>query len=648
MKIILNAEWILLGSAEYLRASGSVYNTSKLDPIYSVVGEALEDAYQVMETIADPYISKIYCGLYARILFAIQADDGWISQMLLPWSGRHTRLFEIALPFSSKPDWSVFKTLPSPSTDLDGGHDLRDAFLASLSMLRDMVDGGTILGFWPIKGTLIALLRYGQIWSYVDDTHMDCVDWDIDWIVEVESLEKFYAFAESASQFLSSLPDWERARCIVEIGSKHLKRGEHPEALGCDLFRQNKQTFTNVGFMFLERGPVFLKHYTSTDEFGLFRAWDGMLPVNLVYPYSSCYGYGRAVPCPASPFALLHGIQGSIYIESCIALPDPTSGPRIYLADCTRWMEGGLSQEQIASIRGGWRVLESGGYLSMASAFETSASCAHARLGLRNGDLFGGGSIGSALVVRNPFERSNRAMDEKVALKFRRYRDWIDGLSTALDGRTLFPWLFAVTVDGIARSTWYNALEAAHDSALKLLRVGKGSVPEELLLCFYVFAHAYGAREELKLPEAVWFLAELLFVRLLYIARALQWSFVMSLPVVDELIDVSFARLLKASTSIPLTFANRQVVEMTALTQRTIDVVNSLLNNDENFRHATLHPNVQCADPDGFEVDLYECKDILAYLHFRMLNIHLGDSTTKLVSLRCLELLFCVSNDVKL
>ena len=76
--------------------------------------------------------------------------------------------------------------------------------IEDFTSVLDEFKNNLLLAHWPHKGTLIALLRYGRIIGDLGDGIEDQVDYDLDWMVEGDSEEKWFLFDVAHRPF-----DWQ-------------------------------------------------------------------------------------------------------------------------------------------------------------------------------------------------------------------------------------------------------------------------------------------------------------------------------------------------------------------------------------------------------------------------------------------------------
>jgi len=170
------------------------------------------------------------------------------------------------------------------------------------------------LTYWFAEGCLIWLLRYGT--NHPEEID-DVVDDDVDVMVEVAS----------ADEWLEIFP---RVRALLkEKGWRRFAAYPYPERKGLQPskfkawnMRLSPLLAVGLDLMMYIRRPgadtVYIHHGTPD---GLFSAWGGQMPASFIYPLGKACCYGRAVPCPARPRAVLSRWNGGEYEEEKLPYP---------------------------------------------------------------------------------------------------------------------------------------------------------------------------------------------------------------------------------------------------------------------------------------------------------------------------------------
>lgn len=167
--------------------------------------------------------------------------------------------------------------------------------------------------WWLTEGCLIWQLRYGR--NFPPDID-DPVDDDIDVMVECQSEDDWRALYDDlasalrsrgwchvvrAKTWLSEHARWDKLRAI--------RRGPDGLKLHVDVHSY---------FRCPERDALSVH---GVSEAFPFQVWHGFLPAELVYPLARGRCYGRDIPCPHRPLALLTGWNGGEYGEAPLAIP---------------------------------------------------------------------------------------------------------------------------------------------------------------------------------------------------------------------------------------------------------------------------------------------------------------------------------------
>eukprot|EP00927_Polykrikos_kofoidii_P049625 TRINITY_DN43663_c0_g1_i1.p1 TRINITY_DN43663_c0_g1~~TRINITY_DN43663_c0_g1_i1.p1 ORF type:complete len:814 (-),score=68.70 TRINITY_DN43663_c0_g1_i1:37-2478(-) len=201
--------------------------------------------------------------------------------------------------------------------------------------------------FWPLQGTLVALLRYGAMVGSLADGKEDAVDYDLEFAVEV-----------------ANYGDWQRLgfECLLPSMGKESHRWNgmlNPNPVlganqnfiycsgNCDRTYPESRYDVLVQlypyhvykdphgrkflFRFSDEGPAapaevckgMPKKYRHVAVGSTFGGWfpryngTGMMPYSTVHPLRYCEAYGRPIPCPQRPFEILWDTYGG----SCFILP---------------------------------------------------------------------------------------------------------------------------------------------------------------------------------------------------------------------------------------------------------------------------------------------------------------------------------------
>eukprot|EP00435_Cladocopium_sp_Y103_P037254 s938_g9.t2 len=249
----------------------------------------------------------------------------------------------------------------------------------------------------PCQGTLIALLRYGSFPSgRLSLEKWDVVDNDSEIMVFLEPTDDVPKMARKISRLLEA-DGW--PPCTLQTGTKLVCFSLHlevPMKVELYFFRKDLQQGIITGDM--------------GNHFPL-QAWGGRLPLEIIYPFSSCRlgSSWRTVACPNRPLEMLRlwnqspgeteifwVLQPNAFPEyvragfgQCLALPvisgDRDSGD----ARNQRFMTLGLVGEDLRLLEGYARALWKGGYASLLEELD-SEPCLRRKEAILQGDSHAG------------------------------------------------------------------------------------------------------------------------------------------------------------------------------------------------------------------------------------------------------------------
>lgn len=226
---------------------------------------------------------------------------------------------------------------------------LQIVFHEVLDDLGEWQRKGLIESYWPVKSTCLSLVRYGRLFGRFTEGGVDCVGDDLDFVVLLPIVGEnttWAYFSRIASQVL-------------------VARGT-----SCYLVGEFDNTWSRPG---LDESQPF--HSLVC----LFRQQPFVVPVSFVFEKSSppadalCSGYGRKVPCQKNwAKALLERFPG------CLAVPSAKHAKLTVGNQCVQWMQDGFGAPHIEELIGIAHQLESEGFMSTTSLWE-SPECAAVR-----------------------------------------------------------------------------------------------------------------------------------------------------------------------------------------------------------------------------------------------------------------------------
>jgi hypothetical protein len=210
--------------------------------------------------------------------------------------------------------------------------------------------------WFPIEGTLIGLLRYGQHFGKIG-TRYNLVDGDIDVFMRADSISDYKTKKNRISQFLVNEKRW--IRCI-----------EHHGICGKCFYKNKFETPLiwpiYVDFMgYIVEGDVV----TSTGPDGYpFEVWDAKLPKEIIFPYKKCKFYDVELKCPNNFIDFIAGYSNRCYTHGSIAYPD-TYNHKLYNSHWTQYLNDDepdypLTNPEIADLKKYAKELHDKGFAS--------------------------------------------------------------------------------------------------------------------------------------------------------------------------------------------------------------------------------------------------------------------------------------------
>ena len=212
--------------------------------------------------------------------------------------------------------------LPSPSSS-----QFEQLFLEVTDVL-EAVSQQQEIDFWPTEGSLVGLLRYGGLSGYLGEGRMDLVDNDIDFMIGVQSDRDWNVLLPTLITTLTE-KGWEG--CVVSSTAQHLPSSRR-DRLRCFKGGFSYRYLVKVdihSFIVVKKDSIGFNHRwfdADTQQWNYggypFDAWDGRLPLHLLYPFSRCKCYDRVLNCPNKAVALLTKWNNYEYDKAgCLALP---------------------------------------------------------------------------------------------------------------------------------------------------------------------------------------------------------------------------------------------------------------------------------------------------------------------------------------
>eukprot|EP00927_Polykrikos_kofoidii_P056340 TRINITY_DN50487_c0_g1_i1.p1 TRINITY_DN50487_c0_g1~~TRINITY_DN50487_c0_g1_i1.p1 ORF type:complete len:731 (+),score=84.64 TRINITY_DN50487_c0_g1_i1:162-2195(+) len=441
---------------------------SRLEPILALFGERLR-LEQVAHSLSRARgLTKVVPSVFIRF-------RGQIQKFFTSWRGTPFR--RLAMD-SIRHVWSVWqRAVESP---LANGYnffripllpffDKQRAPLLRATWPRFMTDLAVAihtayqldrppLGFSPVDGNLVAFLRYGQVEGDLGDG-MDQVDHDSEFIVELADVSHFLLVAVAMARKLGAR-GWQSCDLVSVI---------QPIELACHLGISDRLS--------LLISPVV----RSGSRIGG-HSWmqPGGIPVEFVHPLQRCKAYNTSFPCIRDPVAFFSHWHGDEYDVTnwCLALPSWLAPERKLFRGNSSWMAQGLSSRHIARMNGYWKRLDSAGFASLISTWETNPACIRARNELASTGRFRGVSAtvdkASTATKLVEFPRLPSAPDGQLGGRFMAFlsrSEFVD--SQHVCGLEGFPFLpahnfFVVSYKGVAienpHSLWWRALAAGDQS----------------------------------------------------------------------------------------------------------------------------------------------------------------------------------------
>lgn len=241
-----------------------------------------------------------------------------------------------------------------------------------VDLLNTALVSGEIGAWWPSQGTLIGLLRYGEVKGHLSGGKVDCVDHDLDFDVMIPNATLWFRFGLALSRRLLALGrEWGGCEHLLRNDfddiSKSWRTGPvqlDPRGMSifqCTKFTRSSDVIVNVFWLMpvtvLPRdtlegpvGTVSSQIHFGADkvipgsslalasswarsssgmalvpEMGIFATWRGLLPWSMIFPVANCRAYTRLVPCPRKSLEFLKGFNSGEYWQPgghCLGVPD--------------------------------------------------------------------------------------------------------------------------------------------------------------------------------------------------------------------------------------------------------------------------------------------------------------------------------------
>jgi len=283
----------------------------------------------------------------------------------------------------------------------------KEAFLQFVSVLEE-----TNVIFFPVKGTLIGLLRYGSTVGNLPHGRVDEVDDDFDFWVQVpyddrirwasDFFVRLVKLGWGRCSFDGEFPyhaEVYRARRLVRIMCfKFEPHWFMVDIIFFESFGEDQIVWTKVCNPHDLPPPEWPIYYdrSTTKNCSVFpnpswvrAVWAGTphrIPASVIFPLSKCFAFGREVPCPGKPVEFLHQTFADTAKQSGDAYDDPVCLAFPYITHarpCDEQQHSLMSHWTIQDdlvIRESIRKLNESGYASFAPIMNTDA-CRRPQLG---------------------------------------------------------------------------------------------------------------------------------------------------------------------------------------------------------------------------------------------------------------------------
>lgn len=297
---------------------------------------------------------------------------------------------------------------------------LEAAFREIFIALQTCAPGGNRRGrklpgpFFPTSGTLIALMRYGELVGTLPGQRLDFVDNDLDWFIMIPGSEPeawetlFIPCIHSAlgapmfnndghlfhHQPQEKLPlvsrsgaDWD---CRDATADRPLSSRGMPEVppkdaalLSSDYFQCRRVPPADMIVDLMEQIVVVdlvrLLVMPGDGQAGeVLGGWDrgGRIPLNFFFPVARCRMKDLTVPCPGKSLHFLQLREGYGNFDCC-ALPLVTADRCSYHPENLRLLRSGLSQDDVRALYNTAMELNQSGFQSFLSEHSRSGCVRH-------------------------------------------------------------------------------------------------------------------------------------------------------------------------------------------------------------------------------------------------------------------------------
>ncbi|CAE7499136.1 unnamed protein product [Symbiodinium natans] len=224
---------------------------------------------------------------------------------------------------------------------------------------------------FPTGGTLVGLVRYGELQGQLSGGKVDVVDRDMDWMVRAESLDAWFLLAKKISDALIAR-GWLRCELLPSLTEVNVWAGQkqrmkcirHLPYLAVADFEAYSVDGESLqtGFCECEYGMAMVD---ARQEPGCLCSGKAYSLEN-VLPLQSCRVHKASVPCPRRPAAYLAEV---FEIKRCLALPTLTEGRAPNDERNLRLLEEGLNASDVHLLRRAAAKLNKSGYASFLADF---------------------------------------------------------------------------------------------------------------------------------------------------------------------------------------------------------------------------------------------------------------------------------------
>mmetsp|Transcript_75444 Transcript_75444/g.201655 ORF Transcript_75444/g.201655 Transcript_75444/m.201655 type:complete len:298 (+) Transcript_75444:487-1380(+) len=190
---------------------------------------------------------------------------------------------------------------------------------------------GLGLEWWPCRGTLIALLRYGSSEATLPDGSRHVVERDIDVMIKVDGA-KNHAWVARQIEFELQSRGW--LGCFAKTSAtweQEPKWETRKDLLYCIRSEPYFMLLDASTYLYSDDGSEIFVHGHRTQNgtwfvppnVGPLSRVGGVLPTRALRPFQKCQAFQGSCPCPRQPDVTLHAMLLSDW--NCIALPPVSS-----------------------------------------------------------------------------------------------------------------------------------------------------------------------------------------------------------------------------------------------------------------------------------------------------------------------------------